>query len=598
MKKQYIPLRLALACCLSISGLCAQDRFSEEFETIRTELISWDPVRGEWLSNSLRAMSNNEPIPDRYFPEDFTPFEMLKAVPHNTRMRIMSTADSRLRSSRNTPLENRWMEVSTILNRPLCKSVMGRSFGDPHLSTFDGVNHSFQAVGEFILVKSASDNMEVHVRQKSVPTNPSVSVTTAIAMNVAGDRLCIYAQDVPEGNNTTPVRINGEAVYLENGTYYLEHGGTIRSHSSGKGIFNRRSYEIRWPGGETVKVDADSQMDVAAVIFPCSDRYQGILGNANNDRSDDFNPRGLSNSSGDVAAHDFGDASVPDEMQRQHLAFLSGEFAMSWRITESESLFDYGFNQSTHTFSDLNYPQVHRTVNDIPQNDRDRARRECERAGIAAGEMNGCIYDVGFARIPPSPRPVIADNTSGRVIRPVVKPAPNVNPGRRKPVEKPAEDKTREPITRPNAQTLDRNTSGKPVDPSTSNGKEVSAPKPSKPVGAAEAPVSKEVPKEQKKPAYEPPVEEEKPKRPFVNRGDASTPAPAVPARTTEPVRTPAPVKPNPAPAPVKPAPAPAKATPTPTPPPVKTAPATATPPAPTPAPVKKTPAPVKSGRG
>lgn len=548
----------------------------QDFEPIRSELTAWDPVRGEWLASSMVAISKDEPIPDRYFPEDFTPAEMLKAVPQTTRERIGTTAQERSRTNDPVAAEQ-WREINSLLSRTGCSPVMGRSYGDPHLATFDGVSNSFQTVGEFVLVQSASDNMRVHVRQKA--STDEVSVSTAIAMDVAGDRVAIYGKDAPDGNNTTPLRINGEAVYLENDTYYLPFGGTVRQDDR----MTRDSYLITWPTGETVKVAGTSQMNIAVQVYPCSDRYEGILGNANNDRGDDFNPRGRMGGFGDVASRDFGDVGVSDEMQRQYLAYLAKDFAMSWRITQEESLFEYGFGQSTYAFTDLSFPRVHRTVNDLSQQQRDRARRECERAGISGNDLNGCIYDVGFARIPPSPRPVIEDRTNGRDMKPVTDRVPNVNPGNpRKPIVVKEGAKQQEEIKPINNGALPIGQND-PAVSSEQTGKEVSKPVVDKPVGEkAPQPVKPTpTPVEETKPApkpYEPPVEEEKPRRPlggfgktFENNGSgsgSSTPKP-VEERKPEPVRPnptpvsrPEPTRPAPTPVskpePVRPAPAPA----------------------------------------
>lgn len=595
MKSQYVSISLAiLGSAFSIYGW-SQDQFTKDFDPIRQELTSWDPVRGEWLASSMVAISKDEPIPDRYFPEEFTPAEMLKVVPEATRMRIGTTAKERTRANTDAVAAEQWREINSLLSRSECSPTMGRSYGDPHLSTFDGVNNSFQTVGEFVLVKSASDNMEVHVRQKAI--SDEVSVSTAIAMDVAGDNVAIYGKDYPDGNTTTPLRINGEAVYLENDTYYLPYGGTIRQEG---GTF-RNNYLITWPTGETVSVNGTSQMNIAVQVYPCSDRYEGILGNANNDRSDDFNPRGMMGGGGfgDVASRDFGDAGVSDEMQRQYLAFLARDFASSWRITQDESLFAYGFNQSTYTFTDPSYPRVHRTINDMSQQQRDRARRDCERAGITGNDLNGCIYDVGFARIPPSPRPTVPDRTTGRDIKPVTDRQPNVNPGNpRKPIK--VEDKQGQTINQPGngAQPIER----KDPQDSKESGKEISKPleretppvtdKKPEPVKPTPTPV------EDKKPApkpYEPPVEEEKPRKVFGgftkpvenngsgsssgsgSSGSGSTPKP-VEERKPQPVSRPEPVIRTPEP--VRTAPTPVRTTPTPTP---------APSPAPTPTPARPT---------
>ena len=303
---------------------------------------------------------------------------------------------------------------------------MGRTYGDPHLASFDGASYSFQTVGEFILVKSTSGNMEVQTRQRA--QTDDISLNTAVAMNVAGDRFCVYAQEKPDGNTSTPIRLNGDAIYVDELTYYLPHGGTVRKSG-------RNNYLVTWPTGETASLDirngAFSFINVAVQVFPCADSYEGVLGNANGRTSDDFETRGNASRPDNLAFHTFGNTNDPaaQAMEREYLAWMSKDFAGSWRVEQPTSLFDYGFGQSTLTFTDESFPRVHHTLADLTPDQRDRARRNCERNGVTAIDMNGCIYDQGFVNIPPSPRPEIVDRTVAYNVTPVTKPVPNVNPG-------------------------------------------------------------------------------------------------------------------------------------------------------------------------
>lgn len=427
MIKQYIPISLLAITALFGSQAVAQEQFTKDFEIVRKELVSWDPVRGEWLSSSLVAMTKNEPIPDRMFPEDFTPLEMLKVVPASTRNAIAETATSQSNNNAATAADRQsWTQVSSVLQRANCKPVMGRTYGDPHLSSFDGASYSFQTVGEFVLVKSSSGNMEVQTRQRA--QTDDISLNTAVAMNVAGDRFCVYAQEKPDGNTSTPVRLNGEALYVDELTYYLPHGGTVRKSG-------RNNYLVTWPTGETASLDIHngsfSFINVSVQVFPCADSYEGVLGNANGRTSDDFETRGNASRPENLAFHTFGNTNDPSAqaMEREYLAWMSKDFARSWRVDQPTSLFDYGFGQSTLTFTDESFPRVHHTLADLSPDQRDRARRNCERNGVSAIDMNGCIYDQGFVNIPPSPRPEIVDRTVAYNVTPITKPVPNVNPG-------------------------------------------------------------------------------------------------------------------------------------------------------------------------
>jgi hypothetical protein len=172
-------------------------------------------------------------------------------------------------------------------------------------------------------------------------------------------------------------------------------------------------------------------------VYPCSDSYEGVLGNANGRSSDDFDTRGGGSRPANLSFGTFGTANdqVSREMEQEYLNYLAKDFARSWRVQQPTSLFDYGFGQNTLTYTDETFPRVHHTLHDLTPAQRDNARRDCERNGILAQDMNGCIYDRGFVDIPPSPRVPVPDRTVSYTPRPIVKPVPNVNPGVRKPVQ-------------------------------------------------------------------------------------------------------------------------------------------------------------------
>ncbi|NJL85939.1 MAG: hypothetical protein HC886_08105 [Leptolyngbyaceae cyanobacterium SM1_1_3] len=73
--------------------------------------------------------------------------------------------------------------------------VQARSYGDPHIQTYDGLHYSFQTVGEFILSKSRDSSFEVQTRQGRVRDNNGLSLNTAVAMNVCGHRVAVYIED-------------------------------------------------------------------------------------------------------------------------------------------------------------------------------------------------------------------------------------------------------------------------------------------------------------------------------------------------------------------------------------------------------------------
>ena len=67
----------------------------------------------------------------------------------------------------------------------------GTTKGDPHLTTFDGLEYDFHAAGEFTLVESTEDDFEVQVRAEHF--NNGTTFNTAAATEVDGQRVAIYA---------------------------------------------------------------------------------------------------------------------------------------------------------------------------------------------------------------------------------------------------------------------------------------------------------------------------------------------------------------------------------------------------------------------
>lgn len=419
---------------------------NESHQRVKAELVEWDAVRGEWLAESFNAMADNKPIPDRTFPEDLTPAEMYSLVPADRQGRIRDIVNQPGNTQNRTPSTgqpganhvpvgnnnttnqpgNREIRYNYYVTRPGCALTMGRSYGDPHIRTFDGKSYSFQTVGEYVLSGSPDGMFEVQARQK--PQTDRVSLNTAVAMNVYGDRVGIYASDFPDGQSGTPLRINGRPVYLNNETFYLPHGGTVQ-HTG-------REYVVTWPTGEKVQAKLSGTsgmrfMNLSVFVYKCNGNYFGLMGNANGRSDDDFSGEGNRNNlAGSTIFEPFGSRDFGRSvtaMEREHLAFLARDFGSRFLVNDQTSLFDYGFGQSSWTFYDPSFPRTHITLGDLSQADRDRARRECERQGILADEMAGCVMDLAHANIQPIPRPATPNRTNGRELNTVSERKPNVN---------------------------------------------------------------------------------------------------------------------------------------------------------------------------
>lgn len=402
------------------------DQFEGDYQKVKTTLQDWDPIRGAWLAEAMPAVIDQSSVPVRTFPENATPMDVLSLVPKETRSELLEVAEDNRGTGRDEQFWTQFnnmvlssscseLEATSINRRPVTRA---RTYGDPHLVTYDGERISFQAVGEFVLTKADDSRFEVQTRQRAVQDD--FSVNTAVAMNMNGDRVCLYAEDFPDMNTGMPLRVNGQPVDVNGAQYFLPNGGIIR-RSGGNYIFD-------WPTGESVdarpgRASGISFYNVSVNIVPCgAANLSGVLGNADGNGRNDFDSNAWSTPGGIFASNN-------NNWERDRSAFAIRNMADQYRVTQSTSLFDYGFGQSTFFFTDRSYPRTIRTVNDLDPVRRDRARRRCSDAGITGADMNGCIYDNAYLNITPAPEPPVREPiVTPETVTPIRTPVVNDNP--------------------------------------------------------------------------------------------------------------------------------------------------------------------------
>jgi hypothetical protein len=385
----------------------SQNNFNDAWQNVSKSFTDWDSTRGQWLSESLMAMYEGKTIPKRNFDEDFTPFEMIKRIPVAETEKINLALDQK---NQLTPAEERkWAEIKSLFRKLNCATVSGRSYGDPHITTFDKANISFQTAGEFTLFRRDDGLVEVQCRQK--PQNESFSLNTAVAINLSGDVIGLYAADSPD--NSTRLRVNGIS-YATGSSFILPHGGSIRNQGN--------SFVFVSPFGEVITAEirnsgSFSFINVNVQVFSCDAlKVGGILGNLNSDPDDDF----VINSRKPTVNYSqlFGNslfAKMGMQAEKQYLSYLANQFSDKWRVTKSNSLFEYNPGKSTLTYTDRTFPRVHLTVNDLTPKQQADARDKCEAMGVGNEDLRGCIFDNGFLGIDPNPRIPVPDFARGEV---------------------------------------------------------------------------------------------------------------------------------------------------------------------------------------
>ena len=245
-------------------------------------------------------------------------------------------------------------------------------WGDPHLVSFDGVAFDFQGVGEFWLARSEDHSIGLQARME--PYGRNVSVISAISLAVGDDEVAIYS------NRDVPIFLNGSPLELQAGIY--------NAYTAPSDLYivrtGARAYEIVFPNNMKLRVTTSSYLNFDIMAPDMSALgLTGLLGSADGRPSNDF---GLPD--GEYIPHSRGNIGFDDLYKR---------FGNSWRISQEESLFIYADGESTETFTDLDYPAHQLTIDDLPDEDRERAAKICRDAGIINPRLlETCIYDVGF----------------------------------------------------------------------------------------------------------------------------------------------------------------------------------------------------------
>jgi von Willebrand factor type D domain/Effector protein len=253
---------------------------------------------------------------------------------------------------------------------PDCSGVgCGDTNGDPHLTTFEGVRYDFQGAGEFVAADDPRGGYQIQVREQSFLGSQSIAVNTAVALDVAGDRV-----QVTMGTQGLLLTVNGVAQSTTTPT--LPHGGTITSGFASTG----QTLTATWPDTSTATITQIGPWGLRLNTKPAAvhaGHLKGLLGNLGGNPADSVQ----TSAGGTIATPSF--------------STLYPGFANSWRVTGATSLFTYAPGTSTATYTDLSFPHAPATLSQVP--DLAQATSQCTAAGITdPTTLKDCELDVGL----------------------------------------------------------------------------------------------------------------------------------------------------------------------------------------------------------
>lgn len=273
------------------------------------------------------------------------------------------------------------------------------SWGDPHLTSFDGQKYDHHAIGEFVLTRSKDKHFEVQVREAPYGSSSSIAINIAAAMRVGNDRVAIYSQDFPDNNTQDPLRVNGKTISGEKQN--LSGGGFVVRTGSG-------SYLVQWPSGEQVTVKIFNKLVEVTPGVTEGDRGQleGLLGNFNGNLSDDFMTRDgrviaenkeAMNIARSVLSNFDVSRWIPipiDPLTEAFLDSIHRQFGDSWRISQTESLFDYAAGKNTDSFTNKSFPNGFVILRMLAPQAVQLAEETCRKAEVPNERLEGCLFDV------------------------------------------------------------------------------------------------------------------------------------------------------------------------------------------------------------
>ncbi|MFT4017311.1 MAG: VWD domain-containing protein [Agriterribacter sp.] len=242
----------------------------------------------------------------------------------------------------------------------------GVSWGDPHLITPDGFTYDFHGVGEFIAVKSLTDNFEVQIRLGNpYVSNPQTTYNMGIAVHTGQDVVSYVA----EGKK---LRINNSEQSLQFTHMPLNGNAFIKKETTS--AFDR--IIIQHTSGDQVIliVSGLPYLDYHLRLTDLrKQKIQGLMGNYDGDPNNDlFLPNG-------------------EKVEKKHES-LYPKFADSWRIEQSKSLFYYEPGKNTESYTRKDLPQ--KTVA-FDMEKYTWAEQVCKSAGVQEEPfLSGCIVDV------------------------------------------------------------------------------------------------------------------------------------------------------------------------------------------------------------
>ncbi|KAM4041246.1 uncharacterized protein ACNLHF_012381 isoform 4-T4 [Anomaloglossus baeobatrachus] len=165
----------------------------------------------------------------------------------------------------------------------------GWMFGDPHITTLDGLNYTFNGLGDFILLNASDSEISLVLQGRTVQTEPANATNfQAFAVQYTSSNARVKVEWYLRTSDSIDTFLDGQKVLF---SYSEDLEANINDTNSAVFLRNDSSMiTATFEGSLSVQVSAQSNMLTAVSSLPSSflNNTKGLLGTWNNDQSDDF----------------------------------------------------------------------------------------------------------------------------------------------------------------------------------------------------------------------------------------------------------------------------------------------------------------------
>ena len=278
--------------------------------------------------------------------------------------------------------------------------------GDPHFTTLDGIDYTFNGYGEYVLLRTynlpSSTSLEIQIRTKSVQSDSEDNQATAIVGFVIKNGNYSKIQfELFDELNLLEIRLNNHPlendVFLnpstaddDNSEIYqtlMAMSRTIQFDNNQMSITqtNRTIFKIVYSNNVQLIITIREQYDFLNLVTILPKSYerhcQGLLGNMDGDKTNDFIFQ-----NGQINLSTI-------EQQSEERLFIFGE---SWRVTLETTLFEYTVGENYHTQQNLHYRPIFQEellqrYENTPR--LTMANENCRKIQTEKGKQQ-CVYDI------------------------------------------------------------------------------------------------------------------------------------------------------------------------------------------------------------